>query len=95
MRAAGVESRYALFRELGVLGETVFINAAPFLRVRRTGNDSMTNTDILVRRRSSCVVWRRSRSCAWGGLACGCDAASTLNPKPYQQPAARYRLAAA
>ncbi len=51
MRAAGVESRYALYRELGVLGETVFINAAPFLRVRRTGNDSMTNTDILVRLR--------------------------------------------
>ena len=38
-RAGGAESRHALYRELGVLGEAVFINSAPFLRVRRTGVD--------------------------------------------------------
>lgn len=47
MRAAGVEGRRAVWRELGVLGDNVFINAGPFLRVRRTGVD-MTNVELQV-----------------------------------------------
>jgi hypothetical protein len=48
MRAAGVETRHALFQELGVLGPSVFLNAGPFLRVRRSSAE-LTNADLMVR----------------------------------------------
>ena len=48
MRAAGVETRHALFQELGVLGPGVFLNAGPFLRVRRSSTE-LTNADLMVR----------------------------------------------
>lgn len=47
MRAAGVETRHALFQELGVLGPGVFLNAGPFLRVRRSSAE-LTNADLMV-----------------------------------------------
>jgi hypothetical protein len=48
MRAAGVETRHALFQELGVLGPSVFLNAGPFLRVRRSSAE-LANADLMVR----------------------------------------------
>lgn len=56
-RSTGVETRHAVLRELGVMGTGVFLNCAPFLRVRPFGSE-MANMETQVRtfeRTSACV----------------------------------------
>lgn len=67
MRAAGVETRHALFQELGVLGPSVFLNAGPFLRVRRSSAE-LTNADLMVR--GSILLGPRCWACATAPAAC-------------------------